>query len=71
MPWPTETKLKPPEPIRDKDHVIDFGKKHLGRTVGELMIEDPDYLLYCHEHMSTFELHADLHDQIDLPPEIE
>lgn len=53
---------KPTEPIRDPEYRMQFGK-HKGETLGDLMENVPDYLLWLHEH-TNFELHADLVEQL-------
>lgn len=53
----------PNEPIRDPNYRMAFGK-HRGETLGDLMKNVPDYLLWLHEH-TEFELHADLVEKLE------
>jgi hypothetical protein len=61
------------EPITNKQMVMTYGKFR-GRTIGEILEEEPSYLLWLHTNSDTFELHytlleeaeGDLRDESDL-----
>lgn len=44
---------------------IDFGRKHNGRLIKDLIEEDPDYLLYCVDHLPFFSLTRDAEQLLD------
>lgn len=50
--------------IYDLDSVIDFGKKHRGRTVEDVLSDDPGYLLWALESVDRFETDKAVHDEI-------
>lgn len=52
------------EPIRDKTFVMPFGK-YRGETIGDLMLDDPWYVLWLVEH-TDFDIHADLADELEM-----
>jgi hypothetical protein len=49
------------EPITNKQMVMTYGKFR-GRTIGEILEEEPSYLLWLHTNSDTFELSAELYD---------
>lgn len=51
------------EPVRDKSFVMPFGKWQ-GIEIGEVMQDDPDYLMWLVEN-TDFDIHADLMDEME------
>lgn len=56
-------KLFNTEPIRDRNHIMTFGK-YQGTSIDDILYFDPAYLLWLH-HNTDFELHADLFDEAE------
>jgi len=55
------------EPIRNHDYILPFGK-YRGERLGDVIVEDPQYLMWAHndtEYVPWFELHADVVDEIE------
>lgn len=52
------------EPIRDRDFVMPFGR-FKGISIDDLIHAKPDYLKWLHDNSETFELHADLLDEVE------
>lgn len=60
-----ETYQDKPEPIRDRDYVMPFGK-HKGETIRDIIECDAQYLMWLHNQEGfDFELHADLVDDCE------
>jgi hypothetical protein len=51
------------EPIRSHSFTFKSGK-YAGYSIGDLMMDDPGYILWLH-HNTDFELHADLLDELE------
>lgn len=51
------------EPIRSHSFTFKSGK-YAGYSIGDLMMDDPGYLLWLHKN-TDFELHADLIDELE------
>lgn len=58
------TDLRRSEPIRDRDYCIPFGR-FKGCSIADIIHAKPDYLKWLHEKSETFELHADLLEEVE------
>lgn len=66
----SRSSFKPTDLVRDHEHRMAFGK-FAGSTVGEIIAnKEAGYLLWCHDNVPNFELHADLYQEcIDQGPQ--
>lgn len=55
---------KKTEPITDRNHRMTFGKWK-GRTIDEVLFDEPTYLVWMHNTLDNFELSAELLDEAE------